>query len=120
MCDEISNGIISDVVVVAGKTDPEAKHRGITLLVLERGMEGIGARVGSRLRRAKPEVQPPFRSGARVPPTTARDRQSITIARPYGNRRPGSGLERRLGMEIALGGWMHVHTQSCTRHGGPG
>ncbi|MFN3220269.1 MAG: acyl-CoA dehydrogenase family protein [Acidimicrobiales bacterium] len=37
----ISNGIISDVVVVAVKTDLEAKHRGITLLVLERGMEGF-------------------------------------------------------------------------------
>jgi alkylation response protein AidB-like acyl-CoA dehydrogenase len=37
----ITNGINSDVVVVAVKTDPGAKHRGISLLVLERGMNGF-------------------------------------------------------------------------------
>ena len=33
----ITNGINSDAVIVAVKTDPEAKHRGMSLLVLERG-----------------------------------------------------------------------------------
>ena len=37
----ITNGINADIVVVAVKTDPAAKHRGISLLVLERGMEGF-------------------------------------------------------------------------------
>jgi alkylation response protein AidB-like acyl-CoA dehydrogenase len=37
----ITNGINSDAVIVAVKTDPEAKHRGISLLVLERGMNGF-------------------------------------------------------------------------------
>ncbi len=37
----ISNGIMSDLVVLVARTDPDAGHRGITLLVLERGMEGF-------------------------------------------------------------------------------
>ncbi len=37
----ISNGILSDVVVVVARTDPEAGHQGISLLVVERGMEGF-------------------------------------------------------------------------------
>lgn len=37
----ITNGINSDAVIVAVKTDPDAKHRGISLIVLERGMKGF-------------------------------------------------------------------------------
>ncbi|MEG3587070.1 MAG: acyl-CoA dehydrogenase family protein [Actinomycetota bacterium] len=37
----ISNGINSDLVIVAAKTDPDARHRGISLFVVERGMEGF-------------------------------------------------------------------------------
>ena len=37
----ITNGINSDLVIVAAKTDPRERHRGISLLVLERGMEGF-------------------------------------------------------------------------------
>ncbi|MDP3891997.1 acyl-CoA dehydrogenase family protein [Nocardioides sp.] len=37
----ISNGINADLVVVACKTDPEAGASGISLLVIERGMEGF-------------------------------------------------------------------------------
>lgn len=37
----ITNGINSDLVIVAAKTDPSARHRGISLLVLERGMAGF-------------------------------------------------------------------------------
>jgi len=37
----ITNGIISDLVIVAVKTDPSARHRGMSLLVLERGMPGF-------------------------------------------------------------------------------
>lgn len=37
----ISNGILADLVVVVAKTDPEAGHKGISLLVVERGMEGF-------------------------------------------------------------------------------
>jgi alkylation response protein AidB-like acyl-CoA dehydrogenase len=37
----ITNGINADLVIVACKTDPKERHRGISLLVLERGMEGF-------------------------------------------------------------------------------
>ncbi len=37
----ISNGILADLVVVVAKTDPDAGHEGISLLVVERGMEGF-------------------------------------------------------------------------------
>jgi len=37
----ISNGILADLVVTVVKTDPAAGHKGISLLVIERGMEGF-------------------------------------------------------------------------------
>jgi len=37
----ISNGINSDLVIVAAKTDLDARHRGISLFVVEREMEGF-------------------------------------------------------------------------------
>ena len=37
----ITNGINSDLVIVAVKTDPRERHRGMSLLVIERGMEGF-------------------------------------------------------------------------------
>jgi alkylation response protein AidB-like acyl-CoA dehydrogenase len=37
----ISNGQLADLVIVVARTDPEAGHRGISLLVAERGMPGF-------------------------------------------------------------------------------
>ena len=37
----ISNGINSDLVIVAAKTELDARHRGISLFVVERSMEGF-------------------------------------------------------------------------------
>lgn len=37
----ISNGILADLVITVVKTDPTAGHKGISLLGLERGMEGF-------------------------------------------------------------------------------
>ncbi len=37
----ITNGINADLVIVALKSDPAERHRGISLLVIERGMEGF-------------------------------------------------------------------------------
>src|SRR3954470_22399731 len=37
----ISNGINADLVIVVARTDPEAGHKGISLLVVERGMKGF-------------------------------------------------------------------------------
>jgi alkylation response protein AidB-like acyl-CoA dehydrogenase len=37
----ISNGQLADFVIVVARTDPAARHRGISLLVVERGMAGF-------------------------------------------------------------------------------
>jgi long-chain-acyl-CoA dehydrogenase len=37
----ITNGINADLVIVAVKTDPSERHRGVSLIVVERGMEGF-------------------------------------------------------------------------------
>jgi alkylation response protein AidB-like acyl-CoA dehydrogenase len=37
----ISNGILSDLVIVVARTNPDAGHLGFSLLVVERGMEGF-------------------------------------------------------------------------------
>ena len=37
----ISNGILADLVIVVAKTDPAAGHKGVSLLVVERGMGGF-------------------------------------------------------------------------------
>jgi alkylation response protein AidB-like acyl-CoA dehydrogenase len=37
----ISNGILSDLVIVVARTNPDGGHQGISLLVVERGMEGF-------------------------------------------------------------------------------
>jgi alkylation response protein AidB-like acyl-CoA dehydrogenase len=37
----ITNGIMSDLVVVFAKTDPDAGHMGFSLFLVERGMEGF-------------------------------------------------------------------------------
>ncbi|MCL4861288.1 MAG: acyl-CoA dehydrogenase family protein [Caldilineaceae bacterium] len=36
----ISNGILNDLVIAVVKTDPDERHRGISLLAIERGMAG--------------------------------------------------------------------------------
>lgn len=37
----ITNGIHSDIIIVCAKTDPTAKHAGISLVLVERGMPGF-------------------------------------------------------------------------------
>ncbi len=37
----ITNGINADLVITAVKTDPDQRHAGISLLIIERGMEGF-------------------------------------------------------------------------------
>lgn len=37
----ITNGILADLVLVVARTDPDGGHRGISLLMVERGMDGF-------------------------------------------------------------------------------
>ncbi|RKG76538.1 acyl-CoA dehydrogenase family protein [Corallococcus terminator] len=45
----ITNGVRADFVVLAVKTDPERGHKGLSMLVVERGMPGFG--VGRKLQK---------------------------------------------------------------------
>ena len=64
----ISNGQLCDLVIVVAKTDPAAGHRGVSLLVVERGMAGFErgrnlAKVGMHAQ----DTSELFFSGVRVP-----------------------------------------------------
>ena len=37
----ITNGINADLIITAVKTDPKEKHKGMSLMIIERGMEGF-------------------------------------------------------------------------------
>jgi alkylation response protein AidB-like acyl-CoA dehydrogenase len=51
----ITNGIMSDLVIVVAKTDPEAGHQAFSLLVVERGMPGFER--GRRLKKVGMKAQ---------------------------------------------------------------
>jgi alkylation response protein AidB-like acyl-CoA dehydrogenase len=64
----ITNGINADLVVTAVKTDPALRHKGISLVVLERGMPGFDR--GRNLEKIGQHAQDTaelFFSGVRVP-----------------------------------------------------
>ncbi len=64
----ISNGLINDMVVVVAKTDVDAGHEGISLLVVERGMKGYES--GRKLEKIGQHAQDTaelFFSDVRVP-----------------------------------------------------
>lgn len=66
----ITNGINSDLVIVAVKTDPEARHSGMTLLVVERGTEGFErGRNLDKIGMHSQDTAELFFSDARVPVT---------------------------------------------------
>jgi alkylation response protein AidB-like acyl-CoA dehydrogenase len=64
----ITNGILADLVVVACKTDPEAGHKGISLIVVERGADGFerGRKLDKVGMKAQDTAELFFR-GVRVP-----------------------------------------------------
>ena len=92
----ISNGIMSDLVIVVARTNPDAGHQGISLLVVERGMEGFergpqprqgrpqgpGHRRAVLRQRRRPQGQPARRGG-------------LGLRLADGEPAPGAGLDRR-------------------------
>jgi alkylation response protein AidB-like acyl-CoA dehydrogenase len=99
----ITNGINADLVVVAAKTDPGERHRGLSLLVVERGMPGFER--GRNLEKIGQHAQDTaelFFDDVRVPATNllgeegagfgylvsnlARERLSIAVATQAGAR----------------------------------
>ncbi len=64
----ITNGILSDLVIVVAKTDTSAGHRGISLLVVERGMAGFErGRNLDKMGRHAQDTAELFFDGVRVP-----------------------------------------------------
>jgi acyl-CoA dehydrogenase len=66
----ISNGILADLVIVVARTDPSAGYKGISLLVVERGMPGFErgrnlAKIGMKAQ----DTAELFFSDVRVPAT---------------------------------------------------
>ena len=79
----ISNGILSDVVIVVCRTDPDAGHQGISLLVVERaGWRASSAGATSTRWASTPRTPPSCRS----PTSTSR--------RPTSSALPGRGSSR--------------------------
>ena len=66
----ISNGINSDLVIVAAKTDLQAGHRGISLLIVEREMQGFErGRNLEKIGRHSQDTAELFFTDVRVPTT---------------------------------------------------
>ena len=66
----ITNGINADLVVTAVKTDPTQRHRGMSLLVLERGMPGFDrGRNLDKIGQHAQDTAELFFTGVRVPAT---------------------------------------------------
>ncbi len=64
----ITNGINADLVVTAVKTDPTQRHRGMSLLVLERGMPGFDrGRNLDKIGQHAQDTAELFFTGVRVP-----------------------------------------------------
>jgi alkylation response protein AidB-like acyl-CoA dehydrogenase len=66
----ISSGINADLVIVVARTDPDAGHRGFSLLVVERGMEGFtrGRKLDKMGQHSQDTAELHF-DGVRVPTT---------------------------------------------------
>ena len=92
----ITNGINADLVITAVKTDPSQRHAGMSLLVLERGMDGLRAR-------PQPREDRPARPGHRRAVLQRRARAGRQPARrggrglpaPRAQPAPGAAVDRR-------------------------
>jgi alkylation response protein AidB-like acyl-CoA dehydrogenase len=66
----ITNGINADLVITAVKTDPSQRHRGISLLVVERGTEGFSrTQLREKVGQHAQDTAELFFEEARVPET---------------------------------------------------
>ena len=90
----ITNGILADLMIVVAKTDPEAGHKGISLLVVERGMPGFERgrnldKAGLR-RRTPPRPSSPT---SECPPRTCSARRA-GVRPPDAKPAPGTAVDR--------------------------
>ena len=105
----ITNGINADLVITAVKTDPSQRHAGMSLLVLERGMDGfergrnlekIGQHAGHGrtvlLRCVGPRREPPRERGRGLHPARAQPAAGAAVHRGRRGGPRGARLDARL------------------------
>jgi alkylation response protein AidB-like acyl-CoA dehydrogenase len=93
----ISNGILADLVIVVARTDPEAGARGISLLVVERGMDGFER--GRNLEKVGQKAQDTaelFFDNVQVPKTNLLGEQNLGFVHLMENL-----VQERLGIAVA-------------------
>ena len=91
----ISNGILADLVVVVARTDPDAGHQGISLLVVERGMEGFER--GRNLEKIGQHAQDTaelFFADVRVPKANLLGEEGSGFVHLMTNLVPGAAVDR--------------------------
>ena len=118
----ITNGLNADLVVTAVRTDPAQRHRGLSLVVVERGMEGFTR--GPRLRKLGLHAQDTaelFLDDVRVPVANRLREEGAGFALLTGNL-----AQERL--SIAVGGvaaaraaleWTVAHVREREAFGAP-
>ena len=92
----ISNGIMTDLVIVVCRTDPDAGHQGISLLVVERGMEGFerGRNLDKMGLKAQDTAEL-FFDNVVVPKENLLGEEGAGLHPPDGQPAPGADLDRR-------------------------
>ena len=92
----ITNGINADLVITAVKTDPSQRHKGMSLLVLERGMEGFER--GRNLEKVGLHAQDTaelFFTDVRVPVANLLGDEGEGFRPPRHEPAPGAAVDRR-------------------------
>ncbi len=118
----ITNGINADLVVTVVRTDPAQRHRGLSLLVLERGMPGFerGRNLDKLGQHAQDTAELSF-TGVRVPAANLLGEEGRAFAHLV-DRLP----QERLGIAVggvagaaAALGWTLEHVRTRTAFGQP-
>ena len=101
----ITNGINADLVITAVKTDPSQRHRGISLLVIERGMEGFerGRNLEKIGQHAQDTAELSF-ADVRVPVENLLGEEGEGFRYLVSNLPAGASVDRRLGRRRGRGG----------------
>ncbi len=118
----ITNGINSDLVITVCRTDPDAGHKGFSLLVVERGMEGFErGRNLDKIGQHSADTAELFFSDVRVPATNVLGevgRGFEYLTANLAQERLSIGLYGLAAAEAALA-WTVEYTKERTAFGSP-
>ena len=118
----ITNGINADLVITAVKTDPAQKHKGMTLMVLERGMAGFErGRNLEKIGQHSQDTAELFFSDVRVPATNllgAEGEGFLNLVRNLAQERLSIAIAGVAAAKAALD-WTVVYTKERKAFGQP-